>query len=89
MALTSSSTVATALAQYNDNLRWWESTTTAGNLLEAVLWLRGNRARIAADAGTSFSFEPLSELQRKLEGFLGTGTTGNAQRTNFTQARPL
>lgn len=88
MALSSSSTITTALAQLNDNLRWWSSRTKAENAYEAVLWLYANRARVSADAGTSISFEELSELRRKLEKHLGIGDV-SSERTSFVRGRPL
>lgn len=86
MSLSSSSTLTTAIAQYNDNLAYWETPTKAQNLLEAVIWLMGNRPMYSSDAGTSFNFDDLSKLRKKLEGIVESSATSVA-RPRFIRTR--
>ena len=67
MALTSSSTLTDALAQYNDSLSWEGNATKAPLALEAVRWLLANRAQVAADGGTMLHFVSLHQESRRLD----------------------
>lgn len=58
MALDSTTTVAQAYAQLNDNLAWDASPTKAAAFLEAARWLLVNRAN-SAKAGVSLSWDSL------------------------------
>ena len=64
MALSSSSTYADALAQYNDSLSYEGSSTATANHIAAIRWLFANRASSSADSATSMSFESLNEQLR-------------------------
>ena len=86
MALTSASTYAQALAQYNDNLSWEGSTAKAILALEAIRWLLVNRAQIFSGAGTQVNWAQLTEEKKKLEEYVGNAGTSN--RSTFTQGRP-
>ena len=88
MALTSSSTRADAVAQANDNLTYWTSKTKAGNLLEALLWLKANRPKSAAGHGqASLAFEPTDELIEEVRASFYAQGGGN--RVRFVRGRPL
>lgn len=88
MALTSSSTLTTALAQYNDNLRWWESGAKANNLLEAVYFLLAQKPEIIAAAGVQATYTSLTELREKIEAKV-LNVASTAQRASFVRGRPL
>ena len=64
MALTSSSTQANALAQYNNNLDWEGDITKATDALEAVRWLLVNRPATLSknDRTVNYDFSELNEL---------------------------
>ena len=83
MALTSSSNLTDALAQYNDNLAWTGNTIKAGLALEAVRWLLVNRPADASDGGTRLNYASLEQEKEKLEAFMGA--VGNSNRTSFTR----
>ena len=87
MALTSSSTLTDALAQLNNNLAWEGSATKAADALEAVRWLLFNRAKIMANGGTSYNFEELAEMEKKLDAYVSK--VGTSNRTSFTRGRML
>jgi len=67
MALTSTSTLADALAQYKASLRWWTSTELAADLYEAVLYLLACKPETIAVADQSVNFASLEPLRAKLE----------------------
>lgn len=75
MALTSASTQADALAQYNDNLLWEGDLTKAQNLLEAVRWLIGNRAWEVEEASGrrhKLDQERLGDMEKELSSFVSS-----------------
>jgi hypothetical protein len=88
MALTSASTFTDAMAQYNNSLRWWESSATASSLLEAVEWLLANRALFSSASGTSVSFSSLEALRAKLIAEVSSATSARP-RAYFVQGRAL
>ena len=88
MALTSTSTVADALAQYNNNLNWEADATTAQNALEAVRFLLANRpAALASGLGQSINYAALEKTHEQLQARVA-GMSRTNQRS-FTQGRPL
>ena len=87
MALSSSSTLTDALAQYNDNLAWEGDITKAQNALEAVRWLLVNRANASTVAGRQISFTDLAEEKRRLEQFVMAAAATN--RSSFTRGKML
>ena len=88
MALTSSSTYTDAIGQYNDNLRWWESSSKAANLLKAVEWLLANRSLSSSASGTSLSFSSLEMLRGKLIAEVQASSTART-KSYFVQGRAL
>ncbi len=88
MALTSASTLSDALNQYKNNLRWWESATTAASLLEAVLYLLACKPETIAAADQNVSFADLTQLREKLEGQV-VALSSNVNRATFTRGKML
>jgi len=86
MALSSTSTVTDAIAQYNDNIRWWESAAAAANLLEAVLYLLANRGWEIETGGHRLKYESLVQLRDKLTSKVST--VSSSRRAPFTRGRP-
>ncbi len=88
MALTSTSTLDDALAQYNNNLSWDGDVTKAAAELEAVRWLLINRPKIIATNDRNISFELLANEQGKLEKFI-TNFSSTVKRASFTRGHML
>ncbi len=87
MALTSASTLTDALAQYKDNLAYWESALKASNLLEAVLYLLACKPQTLAAADQTVSFASLEQLRATLEPIV-TATAATRARASFVKGRP-
>jgi hypothetical protein len=88
MALTSSSTVDDALAQYNNNLSWEGDVTKAAAALEAIRFLFINRPYIISTENRSINFESLNEEKLRLQEFIGRAGSG-INRASFTRGRML
>ena len=88
MSLSSSSTVADALAQYNNNLRWHGSVTVATNLLEAIDWIIGNRGQVIAANDRTINFESLQNKSTEISTFLNK-FGANVNRASFTRGHML
>ena len=88
MALSSSSTVADALAQYNDNLSWEGDITAATAALAAVRWLLANRPKVIATNDRNIDFESLAAEKKMLEQFASNFST-SVNRTSFTRGHML
>lgn len=86
MALSSTSTVADALAQYNDNLDWQDSQDKAKLALAAVRFLLVNRPGSMSVAGRSLTLETLKEEKKNLEQFLGATQTRSNGRSRVNRA---
>lgn len=90
MSLTSTSTLANALAQYNNNLSWEGDATKAAAALEAVRWLLVNRAQNISTEGRTINYASLEKEKEKLEAFVSiSSTTTAAKRSSFTRGRCL
>lgn len=87
MALTSSSTLTDALAQYNDNLSWEGNSGKATLALEAIRWLLINRPQTTGAEIANVNFESLETEKARLENFVGT--VGTTERASFTRGRML
>ena len=70
MAITSSSTLSDVLDQYNNNLIWEDSTTTATNALEAIRWLMINRAKIQETTEHKLDFEAMQVQADQIKAYL-------------------
>lgn len=88
MALTSSSTVADALAQYKDNLAWDGDLTKALAALEAVRFLLVNRPQSYSLADRSTNWASLERECERLQKFV-EAAGGSAHRCHFVKVRPL
>ena len=88
MALTSSSTLNDALAQYNDNLSWDGDISKATLALEAVRWILVNRPKIIATNDRNVNFESLYSERDKLEAYVQNFSSG-ASRCSFTRGHML
>ena len=87
MSLSSSSTLADALAQYNDNLSWEGDVTKATAALEAVRWLLINRAQTMAGGGQQLNYGSLENEKKKLEAFVSSASSAAAAaRAGFVRA---
>jgi len=90
MALTSSSTLSDALAQYSDNLNWQGDATKAAAALESVRWLLVNRPSANSMRGRSINYESLYQEKTKLEEYIDKfGAASTARRVSFTKGRAL
>ena len=88
MALTSASTLSSALAQANDNLAWEGSPTKAADLLEAVRWLGVNRPLYSMESGSQITFEKAAGLDvSALSAYVSATKTGSSQG-HFVRMRP-
>jgi len=88
MALTSSSTVADALGQYNNNLSWEGDITAATAALAAVRWLLANRPKVIATNDRNIDFESLAAEKKTLEQFVSKFST-SVNRASFTRGHML
>ena len=82
-------TIAEALSAYNSNLDWDSSLTKARTALDALRFLKINRAYQSGAGGASLSFEGLSEEISKIEAFVNgaSGANPTTPRRSFTLAR--
>jgi len=88
MPLTSASTRADAIAQYNDNLDWEGSAAKAGLALEAVRWLLVNRPQSLSRNDRTSNYESLIDEKRRLEEYVVIHGS-SVKRAPFTQGRML
>ncbi len=89
MAITSASTRAQVLAQYNDNLGWEGSATKAALALEAIRWLLINRPSRITQGERNLDYETLADEKKRLEEYIAIASTASqAGIVTFTQGRP-
>ena len=86
MALTSTSTLSDALAQYNDNLSWDGDATKATAALEAIRWLLINRPQGTSRNGRTVNYAALEVEKAELEDYVNE-FGANANRVGFTRAK--
>ncbi len=88
MALTSSSTYDDAVAQVNDNLVWEGSPAKARLFVEAVRWLRLNRAMMSMRGNNQLNYEALFGTEQKAAEYLeAVDSTTTERRTTWAKAR--
>ena len=80
MSLSSSSTLTTALAQYNDNLSWEGDVAKATLALEALRWLRVNRPQATGREAVSISYIDFEAEIADLKTFVKANQSGAAPR---------
>jgi len=85
MALDSSSTLADALGQWNDNLVWEGDAAKARLALEAVRWLLVNRQQSISDQAIRLDYVDLQAQEKRLAQYVGS--VGNSARSSFTRGR--
>lgn len=85
MSLTSSSTLADALAQWNDNLSWEGNSLKISLAIEAARWLLVNRGRNLATMGRSINYDDIAAQLKRLEAHGDAVRTSN--RSTFTRGR--
>lgn len=71
-AISSSSDLSDALAQYNDNLDWEGDATKAQKCLAAIRWLLVNRPLRTSKDDHSVDFDALKEEKKALTDYLDT-----------------
>lgn len=76
-----------AYTQYNANLSWQNSRSSADLALQAIRYLVANRAKMTADQGSQIDFESLGGEKIKLEAFLGVGSPRAFGRKRTLNAR--
>ena len=87
MALTSSSTYADAVAQYNDNLLWDGDVTKAKAALESVRWIIINRHKITKTDHREVEFEinAMMDEKKRIETYLDGADTTSRPRSSFVR----
>lgn len=88
MALSSTSTLTDALAQYNDNLSWEGDITKATAALAAIRWLMVNRPKIIAINDRNIDFNSMAVEQGKLEQYVSKFST-SVNRASFVRGRMM
>ena len=88
MSLSSSSTRADVIAQYNNNLNWEGSAAKAVLALEAVRWLLVNRPQSLSRSDRTSNYESLLDEKRRLEEYVALHSS-SVHRAPFTQGRML
>lgn len=89
MALSSTSTLDDALAQYKDNLSWEGSVTKAKDALEAIRFIMACRPQIMAHGDRTMNFASFEREKTLLEGYLEANDATSQPRVSFTTGRPL
>jgi hypothetical protein len=91
MALTSASTDAEVIAQYENSARYWESYAKACDFCEAIVFILNRFNRVNALAGKSWTREDLTALLNRAEekrtALATTGTIG--AQVHFAAGRAL
>lgn len=87
MSITSTSTLAEVLADYNDSLNWEGNVTLARQNLAAVRWLMINRptANNAYGQGFTFDISTLIQQEKALKSYIDTQSSSG--KSLFTRGR--
>ena len=88
MSLTSASTIADAIGQYNNNLSWEGDITKSTNALEAVRYILANRPKMIASGERNINFDSLASEKEKLEAYVARASS-SVSRAPFTRGRML
>jgi hypothetical protein len=86
--LSSTSTLADALAQLNDNLAFHGNATKAALYLEAADWLLVNRPKQSEAGSSSLDFESILPRMEKAERIIDAAAAVSS-RPSFTRGRML
>lgn len=87
MALTSSSTLTDALAQYRDNLSWEGDITKAKAALEAIRFILSDRPLAKRDPVIYENWDDFADEKKRLEAFVAIEDDDN--RSTFTRGIAL
>lgn len=88
MAITSASTLAEVLAQYNDNLSWEGNPKNAALALEAVRWLLINRPAEFSQNNRTNKYSLLENEKQKLEDFIAiSSSTARSRICTFARGK--
>jgi len=88
MSLTSSSSLADAISQYNDNILWEGDTTKAQNALAAIRFILVNRPIRISEESQSMDYESLKDQAKEIETYLNISNS-TIEKTSFTRGRML
>ena len=86
MALSSSSTIADALAQYDDNLSWEGDVAKATLYLEAIRYLLVHRPQTSSIQGRSLSYTAMELEKAKVAEFVNK-FGANVKRASFVRGK--
>jgi hypothetical protein len=87
MALSSTSTLADAEAQYRDNLSWEGDPTRAKNALAAIRFILSARALAKRDPTVYENWHDFTKEKEKLEAYIAVENDEN--RSTFTRGIAL
>lgn len=88
MALTSSSTLADALADYDDNMSWEGDAVKAVLFLAALRWLLVHRPMSTSIQGRSLNYNALETQKAEVAAYVAThGASVN--RSSFVRGKAL
>ncbi len=88
MALSSSSTLSDALAQYDDNMSWDGDATKAVLFLAAIRWLLVHRPQTNSIQGRSISYNALETQKAEVAAYVSQ-YGANVNRVSFVRGRAL
>lgn len=88
MALTSSSTLTDALAQYDDNLSWEGDAVKAVLFLAAIRWLLVHRPQTNSIQGRSIGYNALETQKAEVAAYVAKHGA-NVNRASFVRGRAL
>ena len=87
MPITSTSTYADVLAQYNDNLDWDGDSAKASLALAAVRWLLINRPAKMIISDKETNFTALEEEKKRLEEYVSACGPAAKKAVTFTRGQ--
>lgn len=88
MALSSSSTLSDALAQYDDNLSWEGDAAKAVLFLAAIRWLLVHRPQSNSIQGRTVNYNALETQKAEVAEYVATHGAG-VNRVSFVRGRAL
>ncbi len=88
MALSSSSTLSDALAQYDDNMSWDGDAAKAVLFLAAIRWLLVHRPQTNSIQGRSISYNALETQKAEVAAYVSQYGP-NVNRASFVRGRAL
>lgn len=86
MALSNSSTLSDALAQYDDNMSWEGDASKAVLFLAAIRWLLVHRPQTNSIQGRTIGYNALESQKAEVAAYVATHGA-NVNRASFVRAR--